>query len=360
MTNVPDYAQRIVSVSGDDIVLVVKMEHIFYLTGFRGTAGMLLLMRGTAFLFVDARYAEHAERNVSSVTTVRVSGQYFDAVVTFLKEHEVKDVTVDEDGVLLADYTRLTALCDEAGIRVTAGQSVIADARVLKDKYELTLMKDTLRVTEIALTKTIGFIKEGMTEKELAAEVDYRLRREGGDQSSFETIALFGARSSMPHGCPSDVKLVHGDIILIDCGMRRSGYCSDITRTFFFGKGKDFQRMSRVYDAVREAQNEGIARAATGVRGADVDRAARDVMRAHKLNDYFTHGLGHGVGIEIHERPYVSEKKGDEILPGGTVITIEPGAYIPEVGGIRIENMVIVTKSGGASINITPTDMIVL
>ncbi|MEK6794624.1 MAG: Xaa-Pro peptidase family protein [Spirochaetota bacterium] len=339
-------------------LLVTDHHHIFYLTGFSGSAGRLLITRDGAFLFVDARYYEHAAATVPSAKAVLISGDYDVGIARFLSGNGVGKVSLD-NGVSIRSGESFTEACTP-GIAVAFVDDCIKQFREVKDNAERALIKENLLLAETAFTRTLAFVKEDMTEKELAAELDYRMRSEGGDASSFETIVLFGVRTSMPHGVPSDARLTRGDMVLIDFGMRRNGYCTDTTRTFFFGKGRSYAKLAKLYDAVREAQEAGIAAAATNARAADVDAAARSVLAAHKLGAYFGHGLGHGVGVEIHEAPTVSERGGIAALKGGSVVTIEPGVYIPGTGGIRIENMVIVTKNGGASINTTPADRIVL
>lgn len=339
-------------------IIIADHSHIVYLTGFSGSAGRLLVTDDDAVLFVDSRYFEYVSSEIPAAKAVLISGDYDGGMARYLSENGIAAVSV-EKGVTVAAFESFAAACAPV-ITVTAVDDPVRALREVKDNTERALIKDNLYRAECAFTKMLGFVHEGMTEKDLASELDHRMRAEGGDAPSFETIVLFGARSSMPHGVPSDTKLARGDIILIDFGMRRNGYCTDTTRTLFFGKGRSFTKLAKIYDTVRTAQEAGIAAAATGAHAADVDNAARSIIRAAKLDGYFGHGLGHGVGIDIHESPTVSERGGIVPLKGGSVVTIEPGVYIPGLGGIRIENMVIVTKTGGASINTTPTDLLVL
>lgn len=343
----------------NDTVLIVKNENIFYLTGFKGTAGWLLIYNGKKYLFVDSRYFEYASKITYKTTVILVANTYEEALVNFIKEEGIGEVSVAKESLYLYEYENVLKTLSGNSISVKVNKSRIDNIRIQKEKEEIIIIKDNLNKAEKAMTKTLAFIKEGMTEKELAAELEYQMRKEGGDKTAFDTILLFGERSSLPHGVPSDRKLKIGDNILIDFGLSKDGYKSDITRTFFFGKGNNFNEMSKIYNIVKEAHINAIEAIHTDVSGKEADAVARDIIKSNGYGQYFGHGLGHGVGLEIHELPRLSPII-DNVLPGGSIVTVEPGIYLPNIGGVRIENMVIVTKEGGVSMNDTPTDLIVL
>lgn len=356
-----DYDNRIKRLTDltNQTILITKNENIFYLTGFKGTAGWLLIHNSKKYLLVDSRYFEQAVKITHKTSVVLVANNYEGALVDLLKSIKVKEITIAKNGLYLSDYENIVLALVNASIKISVNKANIDNIRITKEKEEIKILKDNLNRAEKAMTKTLAFVKEDMSEMELAAELEYQMRKEGGDKTAFDTILLFGERTSLPHGMPSDRKLKFGDNILMDFGLSREGYKSDITRTFFFGKGEKFEEMSKIYNIVREAHKKGIEAIHSGISGKDADNVSREIIKSNGYGNYFGHSLGHGVGIEIHESPRLSPII-DNILEGGTVVTVEPGIYIPDLGGVRIENMVIVTKDGGVSMNDTPTDLIVL
>ncbi len=350
--------KRLIDLTGETI-LITKNENIFYLTGFRGTAGWLLVYNSKKYLLVDSRYFEQAIKVTHKTSVVLVANNYENALVDLLKSIKVRKITIAKNGLYLSDYENIVSAMNSSSIKISVNKANIDNIRMTKEKEEIKILRDNLNMAERAMTKTLAFVKEDMSERELAAELEYQMRKEGGDKTAFDTILLFGERTSLPHGMPSDRKLKLGDNILMDFGLSREGYKSDITRTFFFGKGNNFEEMSKIYNIVREAHKRGIESIHSGISGKEADNEAREIIKSNGYGQYFGHSLGHGVGIEIHESPRLSPIV-DNILEGGAIVTVEPGIYIPDLGGVRIENMVIVTKDGGVSMNDTPTDLIVL
>ena len=350
--------ERLLKLTKENL-LITKNENIFYLTGFKGSAGWLLISEGKKYLFVDSRYCEHATKVTHKTTVILVATTYSDALAEFCKENNIKEIQVAKSGLYLADYENIVSSMVNNSIKVGISKADVDIIRNIKEKEEIKIIKENLNRAEKAMTKMLAFVKVGVTECELAAELEYQMRKEGGDKTAFDTILLFGDRTSLPHGVPSDRKLKFGDNILMDFGLSRDGYKSDITRTFFFGKGEHFDEMSKIYNIVREAHNKGIEAIHSGVFGKEVDNVAREIIKNNGYGQYFGHGLGHSVGLEIHESPRLSPLV-DHILDGGCIVTVEPGIYVPNLGGVRIENMVIVTREAGISINNTPTDLIVL
>ena len=342
-----------------ETILITKNENIFYLTGFKGTAGWLLIYDSKKYLFVDSRYFEVASKITHKTTVVLVANTYQDALADFIKENNIKEITVAKNALYLSDYENIVASMVNNSIKISISKADIDSIRIVKEKEEINIIKENLHSAEKAMIKMLSTVKEGVTEKDLAAELEYQMRKEGGDKTAFDTILLFGDRTSLPHGVPSERKLKLGDNILMDFGLSRDGYKSDITRTFFFGKGDKFNEMQKIYNIVKEANEKGAAAIHSGITGKEVDNVAREVIKNAGYGQYFGHGLGHGVGLEIHESPRLSPIV-DHMLDGGAVVTIEPGIYLPDFGGVRIENMAIVTKDGPAILNSTPTDLIVL
>lgn len=350
--------ERLLKLTNENL-LITKNENIFYLTGFKGTAGWLLISGGKKYLFVDSRYCEHASKVTHKTTVILVASTYYDALAEFCKEKNIKEIYAAKNGLYLSDYENIVSSMVNNSIKIGISKADVDTIRYIKEKEEIKIMKDNLNRAERAMTKMLSFVKEGVTEKELAAELEYQMRKEGGDKTAFDTILLFGERTSLPHGVPSDRKLKLGDNILMDFGLSKDGYKSDITRTYFFGKGNNFEEMSKIYNIVKEAHHKGIEAIHSNVSGKEADNAAREVIKNNGYGQYFGHGLGHSLGLEIHEDPRLSPLV-DHVLEGGCIVTVEPGIYVPNLGGVRIENMVIVTKEGGVSMNDTPTDLIVL
>ena len=221
---------------------------------------------------------------------------------------------------------------------------LIGGLRMLKSANEITKINAAAQVAEAALAEQLLTLSEGVTEREFAAQLDHAFKRHGAQKASFEPIVLFGSRSSLPHGQPQDKPLEQGDIVLIDCGCMVDGYCSDLTRTYVFGRipGTWFET---VYAVVQQAQQAALDAVRPGLTGSEVDAVARNLIRTAGYGDCFGHGLGHGVGLEVHEAPRLNMQAATVLAPG-MVITIEPGIYLPGQGGVRIEDLVVVTETG--------------
>ena len=351
--------ENLLNLNNSKSLIVKKIENIFYLTGFWGSAGILIIHNGSKYLFVDSRYFEYASNNTIDTVVLLVESSYYKSIIEFLKKEKINNIDIEKNGLSYEDYESMTNIFTENAIGFTIVDSIISNLRISKDKEEIEIIKDNLLMTEKALTKLLAFLKEGVTELDIARELYYIINVEGGEKTSFDSIVLFGERSSLPHGRPSDRALRYGDNILLDFGIVKDGYRTDITRTFFLGKGDNFEYMSRIYDAVRMANLEATKNLHTGMACKDVDAIARNVLKEYELDKYFGHGLGHGVGLEIHENPFLNAHS-KLFLEKASIITIEPGVYVPNIGGVRIENMVLVTKECGVSLNNTPIDIIVL
>lgn len=340
-----------------EAVIISKPADIFYLCGLNASAGKLLLFDSSAYLFVDTRYFEAAQACVNNAELLRVEKDYIENVLDFLLKNGVKSCAFVKSGIELIEYVSYKEKAALLGIECSPAEDKISGFRSLKDKSEIETMKANILIAEKAYTKLLALVKEGMSERELAAEFEYLMKYEGADENSFKTIVLFGERSSMPHGEPSERKLKYGDNVLVDFGIRKGGYCSDTTRCFFFGKGEGFDEKQKIYEAVQKAHKAAADRVGIGVMYKDCEDEARSVLEAEGLNKSFVHSLGHGVGLEIHELPFC---KNGIPLERSNIITIEPGVYIPGKMGVRLENEYIVSRNGAVPLNNTPLDLIVL
>ena len=332
--------------------LVTKPVSLFYLTGFRGSTGLAVFTAADATLMVDPRYTLQARNQAVGVEVVEIKHGLLRAAG--LRLSKARRVRVGfEDTHLTCSEFRL--LRDEAGssARWQPAGSLVEDIRAVKDAVEIERVREAGKLSAQVFQEVAKNLHPGVTERDLAAEIEYRLRRQGADGAAFETIVASGARAALPHARPSGKALGPGDLVIIDFGATLSGYASDLTRTLYLGKPS--RRVRSLYAAVLEAQREAIDRLRAGVRAGEVDATARRRLRHYNLQKFFTHSTGHGVGIEIHEQPRLG--KGEKRrLAAGNVVTVEPGIYLEDFGGIRIEDTVLVTRDGSEILTPAPID----
>ena len=323
-----------------EAVLICKRENVRYFSGFAGTAGVLAVTAAERKIFVDFRYAEQARQMAPAFQVVRSKANPLDAAVEWLKGTGFRRIGFEEDFQTVAEYNRMTAKID-AEHWVPIQLDVL---RAVKTADEIKKITAAAAIADEALTKILPLIRPGATEESLAAALEYEMRIRGSERPAFTTILASGARAALPHGLPSEKKIEAGEFVVIDFGAVYQGYHSDITRTFCVGGASSRQR--EVYDTVLQAQLAGLAAVKPGAACREVDRVARSVIEAAGFGEYFGHGLGHGVGLVIHEGPRLSPSAGEERLEAGMVVTVEPGIYLPGWGGVRIEDLVVVTEDG--------------
>jgi Xaa-Pro aminopeptidase len=328
-----------------DAMLVTSPASVRYLTGFTGSNGLVLALPGEAIFFTDPRYAIQSRREVSCPTRV-CKGPLLQAVVAMLTTtaaarrirrlgFERAHLSYDSFELLRSSVPMKTSLEPVSGW--------LEAHRMLKSETEIELIRRSVETNSKAFELAVRRVRPGMRERDLAAEIDYQMRLLGAEQPSFETIVASGERSALPHARPTDAVLKAGQPVLIDMGAFREGYASDMTRMLFLGSPG--ARVRRLYRAVLEAQLAAIDAVRPGIVTARVDRAARDVLKAYKLERAFVHSTGHGLGLEIHELPRIGRKDKTR-LAAGMAITIEPGVYLEGTGGVRIEDTVVVTPTG--------------
>ncbi|MHC4242588.1 MAG: M24 family metallopeptidase [Planctomycetota bacterium] len=321
-----------------DCLIVTKPANVTYTTGFLGDDSWAVITRGKVYFLTDSRYTEQARGECPHCIIVERTGLMPEAVGKLVKKFKsVQTVTV-EKSISLAGFG---ALKKHVKARIKSVADVIENVRSSKDPVEIKTIEAAASISAKALEKSLGYIKPGVTESELAGMLDFQIRKLGGT-NSFETIVAFGPNASRPHHQPGGKRLKQKDIVLIDFGAKYKGYCSDITRCFVVGNREAFYK--KVYDVVEQAQAAAIKKIKTGVKMKDVDAAARKVIKDNDLPVY-GHGTGHGLGLVIHESPFL-KAEGKGTLEAGEVITIEPGIYIPGKLGVRIEDDVLVTEGG--------------
>jgi Xaa-Pro aminopeptidase len=325
-----------------------------YLSGFTGSNGALLLTEDRDLLFTDPRYASQAP--LQSDCDVRVAGgPLLLEVSKWIKRLKIKLLGFEENRISFAEYLQIKGLL--AGVTLKPVSDSVETIRSIKSDTEIGTIRASVRLNSVALEQALSHFKQSMSEVDLAAEIEYRMRLLGADGTAFETIVASGRRTALPHAHPSSHSIEHNQLLLVDMGAKVAGYASDMTRTFAVGKLG--AKTLRMYKAVRESQQAALDAVRPGVSCASVDRCARDVLGSYGLDKLFIHSTGHGLGLEIHERPRIGRKEKTK-LQTGMVITIEPGVYEDTLGGVRIEDTVVVTTSGCEVLTPTGKELVVL
>ncbi|HEV2215338.1 MAG TPA: Xaa-Pro peptidase family protein [Terracidiphilus sp.] len=342
-------------------LVVTHLPDVRYLSGFTGSSAALAVTRRAARLFTDGRYTTQAAQEVSAAKIQIGSGAPSIAAVQWLAAQPgVSFAAFDPAHTTIADLTRcraeLPARLRRNFLSALAGP-LVEPLRTVKDEDELTLMIEAAVLGCSLFDHILGVIRPGMTEVEVAAELEHRARILGAEGMSFDTIVASGTRSALPHGHATTARLPRRGFLTLDFGVILKGYCSDMTRTVYLGTPKPKERAA--YMAVLEAQQAGVAAVTAGASCSAVDEAARSVLRKAGMAEAFTHSTGHGVGLEIHEPPRLGAGQSTRLLPG-MVVTIEPGVYFPGEFGIRIEDMVAVTRTGGQVLTPAPKALIEL
>jgi Xaa-Pro aminopeptidase len=357
--------ERSVHDAGLDALLITHPANIAYLTGLNASTAIAVVLpaRARCILIVDSRYATSARALESAMPRLAVrvaSGSLDEDAARQVTELDVHRVGIEADHLTLARFDRLTKLLGTGptteDVVLTATTRIVERLRAVKDAEEIRTLREAGRRISIVARQARTFIRPGSTERSVAAAVDAAMREAGFDRPAFETIVASGANAALPHARPTDRVIQDNEGVLLDFGGVYDGYCVDLTRTVHIGPMPEGFR--RLFDAVREAQAAAIGAVKAGVQGLDVDRAARQVMSGHGLGEAFGHGTGHGLGLEVHEEPRISPlAPADEPLQAGMVVTIEPGAYVPGTGGVRIEDDVLVTVGGCELLTDVPIEL---
>jgi Xaa-Pro aminopeptidase len=335
---------------GLDGLLITHPPDIRYLTDFAGDDSWLLVTARQAYVLTDFRFGEALEQSSPFVTAVMRKGRMTDALQDLLSDLKVAKIGFQADHLTVIQHRTLREAVE--GVSFEPTEAWLLEQRAVKDEHELRNIRRALAVQEQALMQTLDQIRPGMSEQELVALVNYNMRWIGGEGESFPTIVAIDANSSLPHHVAGRTRVKAGATILIDCGAKADGYCSDLTRVVSMGGFPP--RLTEVYNLVREAQLAAIDAIAPGKTLKEIDEVARSIIREAGYGDQFGHGLGHGIGLEIHEKPTLSPRA-EGVLEPGNVVTVEPGVYLPGVGGVRIEDDVLVTEKGHRKLSTLPT-----
>lgn len=345
-----------------DAVLVTEPSDMRYLSGFTGGTGFLYVTAGRKLILTDGRYTLQAEEEGQGfeVRTVSKERDYAGLLAELAKEDQVRRLGFEDETMLYGTVKKIQEAFAAVGIGAEAFVPLGAELknlRSIKTEAELALLAEAEHIGDLAFTHILPHIRPGVTELELAAELEYFMRTHGAEEKSFDSIVASGYHSAMPHAAASRKKLAAGEFITLDFGCKVNGYCSDMTRTVVLGKASEKQK--EIYNLVLRAQEAALLGLHAGMTGREGDALARNIIEEAGYGTYFGHGLGHSVGLQIHENPRLSPTD-DTVLRSGMIETVEPGVYIPGFGGVRIEDMVLITENGIRNLTHSPKELIEL
>ncbi len=341
-----------IRLKGLDALLVTNRVDQFYLTEFDGEDGAALVLPSRVCLLTDGRFAEEAGKKTPWATVVVRTGSLKDARASLTRRYRIRKLGVQPEHMTVADLGTFRKAVAPTKLRPLP--RIVSSLRLRKDETETAAIREAIRIAETAFRTVIRRMRLGMTERDIAAELVFEMTRLGASGASFPTIVAEGPNSSLPHAKPGDRRIRVGSAVLIDWGAIAGGYCSDLTRVVFIRRIPP--RFRRMYESVLAAQLEAIRAVAPGVRMCDVDARARRRLTKAGMGRRFTHGLGHGLGLDIHEAPRLARRVTDRLEPG-IVVTVEPGVYFPGIGGVRIEDDVLVTEAGATVLTSLPKDL---
>ena len=339
-----------------DAILITSEPNRLYATGFSSSAGAAVITRSNHYFITDSRYIEAASKKIDGCQILENTrtAPVLTLVENILQEHKVQRLGYEDERTTVREYQ---ALSQKLSAQLVPASDLLTEVRTAKDQQEIDTLITAQRIAEKALTEVLSFIRPGRTEKEVAAFLQYQMLLGGAEKMSFDPIVVAGPNSSLPHGVPTDRPLADGDFLTMDFGCIYNGYCSDMTRTVAIGHVTE--EMERVYNTVLQAQLAGIAKVRPNVPGKIIHNAAAQVIADAGYGEYFRHGFGHGLGIELHEMPGAGGNS-ETPLPVGTVLSAEPGIYLPDRFGVRIEDVIVITESGCMNITKAPKALLVL
>ena len=337
-----------------DALLITKIPNVTYFSGFRGDSSALLVGRNFRKLITDGRYIEQAQREAKNFQIIEQTEGLSKKIVEELKTSGCKKIGIEGLVMTVAEHDYLAK--ELKGVELKSIE--IDKLRQVKDAAEISCIKKACEIADRAFEKILGFIKPEVSEIEVAAELEYFMRKFGSERAAFTTIVASGWRGSLPHGAATDKKICAGELVTMDFGAVFNGYHSDMTRTICVGRASDEQK--KIYDAVFSAQIYGLEVITAYKGGKDIDAAVRKILEDAGFGKNFVHGLGHGVGLEIHEEPRLSKRSKCESLLPNMIVTDEPGLYIENFGGVRIEDTVLVTTGAAQPLTLSPKTLIEL
>lgn len=337
-----------------DAFIVTSAQNRRYISGFTGSAGLLIITKSKQLFITDFRYIEQATEQAPDFEIIEHKQSIIQEAAAQLLKESAQRVGFEHEDVTFALYQQFQ---NAVHADLVPASGLIEELRLIKSETELAIMKTAAEIADAAYTHILTFVKPGMKEIEVSNELEFFMRKQGATQSSFDTIVASGYRSALPHGVASDKEIQKGELVTLDYGALYNGYCSDITRTFAVGEISD--KLREIYDIVLEANLRGVAGVKPGITGKEADALTRDYITEKGYGQYFGHSTGHGLGMDVHESPALSFRS-DTVLKPGMVVTVEPGIYIPEVGGCRIEDDLVLTADGSERLTVSTKDLITL
>ncbi|QAS54222.1 M24 family metallopeptidase [Halobacillus litoralis] len=337
-----------------DGLLIMSAKNRRYISGFSGSSGAVLITKDEAILITDFRYTEQASEQANEFSVIEHKTPMPKAVAAKVEELGLGKIGFEKDHVtysLFEQYNEALA----AELIPTSG--IVEKLRLIKTDEEISILKDAVKIAGDAFEHILGYIKPGVREIDVSNELEFFMRKQGATSSSFDIIVASGYRSALPHGVASEKQIQSGELVTLDFGALYKGYCSDITRTIAVGEIND--QLKEIYDTVLQAQLKGMEGIKAGITGKEADALTRDYIKEKGYGEYFGHSTGHGLGLDVHEGPGLSFRS-DQVLEQGMVVTVEPGIYVPNVGGCRIEDDTIVTKSGNERLSHSSKELITL
>jgi Xaa-Pro aminopeptidase len=337
-----------------EAILITNPFNRRYITEFTGTAGVAVVTKNDARFITDFRYTEQAAEQAKAFTIVEHKQSIGEEIKSQLKELDISAIGFERNHLTYAVYELYNNLFDAKLVPVSG---IIEELRMIKTAEELTVLKQAAAIADSAFEHIQSYIKPGVKEIDISNELEFFMRRQGATSSSFDIIVASGYRAALPHGVASEKEIQAGELVTMDYGAIYKGYCSDITRTVAVGEISG--ELKTIYNTVLEAQKQGVAEIKPGITGKEADALTRDYITEKGYGDHFGHSTGHGIGLEVHEGPSLSHRT-DTILKPGMVVTVEPGIYVPEVGGCRIEDDLVVTETGNERLTFAAKELIQL
>ncbi|AWE07941.1 Xaa-Pro dipeptidase [Lysinibacillus sp. 2017] len=337
-----------------DALLITNEYNRRYMTGFTGTSGVAIVSQNDAVFITDFRYTEQAAEQVKDFRIVEHKGTIFEEVAKQAASMGVKTIGFEKDAMHYGTYEVYKAAVNADFVPVSG---LIEKIRLIKTPEEINIIKVACEIADNAFTHILDFIKPGKTELEVSNELEFFMRKQGATSSSFDTIVASGLRSAFPHGVATEKVIETGDFVTLDFGAYYNGYISDMTRTIAVGQPSD--KLVEMYNAVQESQALALEKVGPGMTGIQADAVARDYLKSKGLGEAFGHSTGHGIGLEVHEGPGLSFRS-ETVLEPNMVVTIEPGVYIPGIGGVRIEDDILITETGNEVLTHSAKQLIIL
>ncbi|SET61514.1 Xaa-Pro aminopeptidase [Salinibacillus kushneri] len=339
---------------GLDGLLITSEKNRRYMTGFTGTAGVALITEQAALFVTDFRYTEQAKEQAKGFDIIEHKTPIHKEVAKQVKRLGIKTLGFEKDHMTYSTYETYK---NELSVDLIPSSGLIEKLRLIKTNDEMKLIKQACEIADAAFEHILGYISPGVKEIDVSNELEFFMRKQGAESSSFDIIVASGYRSALPHGVASEKTIEKGELVTLDFGAYYKGYCSDITRTVAVGQIND--QLKEIYDTVLQAQLKGVDGIKPGITGIEADALTRDYIKEKGYGEYFGHSTGHGIGLDVHEGPGLSFRS-EQILEPGMVVTVEPGIYVSDVGGCRIEDDIVVTEKGNERLTFAKKELITL